>query len=121
MFGLRERPCSFWLLSKFGNIVMQLKCYLLGMLTGPEKIVRRIVFLFSFFQLDGRRITCYSQELELLHRFSKEATYPGHMLITFLCDSDITFLARLLILIKKGGLLQLKFGGGGVNIYLWAR
>ena len=31
------------------------------------------------------------------------------------------FLAR--ILIKKGGLLQLKFGGGGVgvNIYLWAR
>ena len=35
------------------------------------------------------------------------------------------FLARLLILIKKGGLLQLKFGVGvvgvGVNIYLWAR
>ena len=30
------------------------------------------------------------------------------------------FLARLLILIKKGGLLQLKFGVG-VNIYLWAR
>ena len=34
-------------------------------------------------------------------------------------------LARLLILIKKGGLLQLKFGvvgvGVGVNIYLWAR
>ena len=39
----------------------------------------------------------------------------------------LTFLARLLILIKKGGLLQLKFGvvgvgvGVGVNIYLWAR
>ena len=31
------------------------------------------------------------------------------------------FLARLLILIKKGGLLQLKFVGVGVNIYLWAR
>ena len=35
------------------------------------------------------------------------------------------FLARHLILIKKGGLLQLKFGGVGVgvvvNIYLWAR
>ena len=32
------------------------------------------------------------------------------------------FLARLLILIKKGRLLQLKFGVGvGVNIYLWAR
>ena len=30
------------------------------------------------------------------------------------------FLARLFILIKKGGLLQLKFGGVGVNIYLWA-
>ena len=34
------------------------------------------------------------------------------------------FLARHLILIKKGGLLQLKFGavvvGVGVNIYLWA-
>ena len=28
------------ILSKFGNIVVQLKCYLLGMLTGPEKIVR---------------------------------------------------------------------------------
>ena len=45
----------------------------------------------------------------------------------------LAFLARLLILIKKGGLLQLKFGvvgvgvgvgvsvGVGVNIYLWAR
>ena len=33
------------------------------------------------------------------------------------------FLTRLLILIKKGGLLQLKFGGDGigVNIYLWER
>ena len=31
----------------------------------------------------------------------------------------LRFLARLLILIKKGGLLQLKFVG--VNIYLWAR
>ena len=37
----------------------------------------------------------------------------------------VYFLACLLILIKKGGLLQLKFGvvgvGVGVNIYLWAR
>ena len=43
----------------------------------------------------------------------------------------LSFLARLLILIKKGGLLQLKFGvvgvgvgvgvSVGVNIYLWAR
>ena len=69
------------------------------MLTGPEKFVRRIVFLFSFFFTkiqDGQRITCYSQELELLHRFvPKEATYPGHMLINFWCDSDITFLCGL--------------------------
>ena len=43
---LKLQFCSFWLLSKFGNIVIQLKCYLLCMLTGPEKIVRRIVFLF---------------------------------------------------------------------------
>ena len=37
-----------------------------------------------------------------------------------LCDKQ--FLARLSISIKKGGLLQLKFGvdGVGVNIYLWA-
>ena len=35
----------------------------------------------------------------------------------------VCFLARLLILIKKGGLLQLEFSGGGVgvDIYLWAR
>ena len=26
---------------------------------------------------------------------SKEATYPGHMLITFWCDSDIPFLRGL--------------------------
>ena len=43
----------------------------------------------------------------------------------FLYEKYSSFLARLLILIKKGGLLQLKFGvvgvGVGVNIYLWAR
>ena len=44
-----------------------------------------------------------------------------------MADYRPLFLARLLILIKKGGLLQLKFGvvgvgvGVGVNIYLWAR
>ena len=38
-------------------------------------------------------------------------------------DLDSVLLARLLILIKKGGQLQLKYGvvGVGVNIYLWAR
>ena len=40
---------------------------------------------------------------------------------TQICLYLFFFLARLLILIKKGGLLQLKFGGVGVNIYLWAR
>ena len=46
------------------------------------------------------------------------------MLLKFTFVDNIylcTFLARLLILIKKGGLLQLKFVGVGVNIYLWAR
>ena len=38
--------CSFWLLSKLGNMVIQLKFYLLCMLSGPEEKVRRIVFLF---------------------------------------------------------------------------
>ena len=33
----------------------------------------------------------------------------------------LRFLALLLILLKKGRLLQLKFGVVGVNIYLWAR
>ena len=57
--------------------------------------------------------------------FAQEST------IDDFCKVLITFLARLLILIKKGGLLQLKFGvvgvgvgvsvGVGVNIYLWAR
>ena len=68
-FQLIFQFCSFWLLSKYGKIVIQLKCYLLGMLTGPEKIGGRIVFHFWNKIQDGRRITCYSQELELLHRF----------------------------------------------------
>ena len=54
-------------------------------------------------------------------KWTKSETYNG----------TVSFLARLLILIKKSGLLQLKFGvvgvgvgvsvGVGVNIYLWAR
>ena len=35
--------------------------------------------------------------------------------------NETPFLARPFILIKKGGLVQLKFGGVGVNIYLWAQ
>ena len=44
-------------------------------------------------------------------------------LLKFKMVAKRPFLARLLILIKKGRLLQLKFGvvGVGVNIYLWAR
>ena len=85
--------------SKFGNIGVQLKRYLSCMLTGPEKIVRRIVFLFSFFSTkfkmaDESHVTL---ELELcLNCFTdlfKEATFSGH--IRFWCDSDITFLRSL--------------------------
>ena len=75
-------------------MVIQLKFYLLCMLSGPEKKVRRIVFLFSFFQQNSR----WSTNHMVLWRAwtaspicSKEATYPGHMLIRFWCDSDIKF------------------------------
>ena len=51
-------------------MVIQLKFYLLCMFSGPEKNVRKIVFFHLFNKIqDGRRITCYSEELELLHRF----------------------------------------------------
>ena len=50
-------------------MVIQLKFDLLCMLSGSEKKVRRIVFLFFSKIQDGRRITCYSEELELLNRF----------------------------------------------------
>ena len=46
--------CSFWLFSKFGNMVIQPKFDLLCMLSGPEKKVRRIVSLLSFFQQNSR-------------------------------------------------------------------
>ena len=53
------------------------------------------------------------QFLKLFHEYFRSKTASFHEIESFL--------ARLLILIKKGGLLQLKFGGVGVNIYLWAR
>ena len=56
--------CSFWLLSKFGNMIIQLKFDLLGMLSGPEKIV----FLFSFFQ-QWRTNHMLLSRAELIHRF----------------------------------------------------
>ena len=50
---------------------------------------------------------------------------PGCMPGSRYTGVGVLFLARLLILIEKGGLLQLKFGvvgvGVGVNIHLWAR
>ena len=63
-------------------MVIQLKFYLLGMLSGPEKIV----FLFSFFQQNSGWPT---NHIELSRAWtaspicSKEATYPGYMLIDF--------------------------------------
>ena len=55
-----------------------------------RKKSRRKVF-FNKIQ-DGQRITFNSEELELRSPICpKEATYPGHMLIRFWCDSDITF------------------------------
>ena len=60
--------CSFRLLSKFGNIVIQFKCYLLGLLTGPEKIVRGI--FFSFFQQNSRWPTESHVTLKSLNGFT---------------------------------------------------
>ena len=72
-FYLIFQFCSFWLslLSKYGNMGVQLKFYLLGMLSGLEKIVRRIVFLFSFFQQNSRWLTNHMllSRVCLLHRF----------------------------------------------------
>ena len=100
--------CTFWPLSKF-DIGLQLKFYILGMLTSPEKFVLRIVFFFRKIQ-DGRQITCYSQELELLHRFvpRKHLNYPGHMLIRFWCDSASHFYV-----------VRLKISDCTVSLYNW--
>ena len=38
--------CSFWLLSKFGNMVIQLKFYLLCMLSGSEQKSGELFFFF---------------------------------------------------------------------------
>ena len=51
-------------------MVIQHKFYLLCMLSGPEKKSQENCFFHFFNKIqDGRRITCYSEELELLHRF----------------------------------------------------
>ena len=53
--------------------------------------------------------------------FHRDLSYVVLQARNQLLEKGGSFLARLLILIKKGGLLQLKFGVVGVNIYLWAR
>ena len=110
---------SFWLLSKFGSMVIQLKFDLLCMLSGHEKKVRRIVFLFSFFQQNSRWPTNHM----LLWRAwtaspicIKKATYPGHMLIRFWCDSEITFsrgLHKNLVTVLYFSIINVLCGAGG--------
>ena len=103
-------------------MVIQLKFYLLCILRGSEKKnVRRIVFLFSFFQQNSRWLR--NHMLGLLWRAwsaspicSKEATYPGHMLIRFWCDSDITFsrvLHKNLVTVLYFSIIIVLCGAGG--------
>ena len=77
---------------------MQLKFYLLGMLSGPEKIVMRIVFSFIFStkvkMADESNVTLKS--LNCFTDLFQGSNLPWpYMLIRFWCDSDITFLRRL--------------------------
>ena len=72
------------------NIVIQLKCYLLGILTGPEKIVRRTVFLFSFFltkfKMDDeshvtlKSLNCFT---DLFQGSNLPWTYVAYILVWF--------------------------------------
>ena len=69
---------------------MQLKFDLLGMLTGPEKYVSRIVFLF----FSAKSEMAYKSHVTLKSLTAspicfKKGPYPGH--IRFWCDSDVTF------------------------------
>ena len=72
-------------------MAIQRKFYLLGMLTGSEKIVRRIVFHFStkFKMADESHVTLNS--LNCFTYLFQGSILPCHMLIRFWCDSDITF------------------------------
>ena len=76
-------------------------------------------FFFNFCNKiqDGRRITCYSEELEQHSPIcSKEATYPGHMLIRFWCDSAITFSSGLhknLVTVLYFFIINVLCGAGG--------
>ena len=98
---------------------IQLKFYLLGILSGLEKIVRRIVFLFSFFQQNSRWLTNHmllSRAWTASPICSKEAIYPGNMLIRFQYDSDITFWRGLynnLVTVLYFSIINVLCGAGG--------
>ena len=97
-------------------MVIQLKLYLSCMLSGPEKRVRRIVFfIFStkFKMADESHVT-----LKSLNCFTDlfQGTYPGHMLIRFWCDSDITFscgLHKNLVTALYFSIINVLCGAGG--------
>ena len=76
-------------------IGLQLKFYLSGMLSGPEKIVRRIVFLFFIFSTKFKMADESHVTLKSLNCFTdlfQGSNIPlTYMLITFWCDSDMTF------------------------------
>ena len=61
------------------------------------------MFLFLFDQINESE----SESESLFPICSPEATYPGHMLIRFWCDSDITF--------SRG--LHKKIGDSAVFLY----
>ena len=90
--------CSFWLLSKFDNIVIQLKFYLFGLLTGPEKITTwDNGFSFFFFSAKFKMPDESHDTLYSLNCFTElfQKNNPGHMLIRVRCDSEISFLCGL--------------------------
>ena len=100
-------------------MVIQLKFDILCMLSGPEKKVRRIVFLFSFFQ---QNLIWPTNHMLLWRAWTaspicfKEATYPGHMLIRFWCDSEITFsrgLHKNLVTVLYFSIINVLCGAGG--------
>ena len=77
------------------------------MLTGPEKIVGRIVFLVSFFQQNSKCLT---------NHMLRSKAYPSNMLILFCCDSDIAFSLGLhtnLLTVLYFSIINVLCGAGG--------
>ena len=78
------------ILAKFGNRVIQLKCYLLGMLTDPEKTVRKIVFLFFLFRTKSKiadeshvALKSFNCFADLFQGNSLPWTYVDYILVCF--------------------------------------